>query len=56
MLYTSYPTRKPEMETVIVNRGFLSVGAPASEEKRLLEEVEEASKIAQVRIVRANRR
>lgn len=56
VLYTSYPTRKPEMETVIVNRGFLSVGAPASEEKRLLEEVEEASKVAQVRIVRANRR
>lgn len=33
------------METVFVNRGFLSVGVPASEEERLLEEVEDLQRL-----------
>lgn len=56
VLYTSYPTGNPEMGNVIINRGFLSIGSPASQEERLVEDAREAKKVAQVRIVRANRR
>lgn len=56
VLYTSYPTGNPEMGNVIINRGFLSIGSPASQEERLVEDAREAKKVAQVRIVRAKRR
>lgn len=56
VLYTSYPTGNPEMGNVIINRGFLSIGSPASQEEKLVEDAREAKKVAQVRIVRANRR
>lgn len=54
-LYTSYPIVKPKMETVIVNRGFLSVGHQQVKRSASWRRLK-TFKVAQVRIAKANRR
>ena len=56
VLYTSYPTMKPRMGKVVINRGFLSLGVSASYEENLVDDAREVKKVAQVRIVRRNSR